>query len=802
MKITRNITNTKFVLLLGAFLLIATLFSLWLNGFMVRQTAHMSPLDYPTAVENTDGLRAYWRLNGNASTVATDSHSTSNGTMSGSPLLEQSGALVGASNNTAVKFNGTDTKIEIPNASNLITADPTSDAPIAIEGWVNLTDSPSDHQGLFGFRNNYGSGDTADFYVLQIGNTNTIEARFRNSWNSGQGGQQTFDLTASVTPGQWHHIVFTRSGGLLELYIDGKLQAHRVDVYGSIETAYAPFTIGSLLGNYSSATIDEVALYNKKMTASDVKNHYNLGKNTTSTQPDLTKRWHGAWLPNAVNQPSDIDIYAQSIGTDPKVIVWYQNWEDGTINTGQMDTVASRDMIPMITWLPSGADPSDYTLAKILNGDHDAYIQSFAQAAANYNKPFFLRFAHEMNGNWYPWSPGNNGNTAEQYVQVWRKIHDIFKQAGADNVLWSWTPNVLVGSNTPTPMADLYPGDDYVDWIGLDGYNWGNQPSSDIWRSPEQVFQASYAVLDKITPLKPMMISEIGSSEHGGSKSEWITDIFTNSPTNYPRIMGILWFNENKERDWRINSSANSQLAFSSAVQSLSWNNTQTVDLGYLDWDEDSISNSVEAQAPNNGDLNNDGIIDLAQSNVTSFLSQATSRYVALEASNSCAASQSQIVAASTNDTAYTYPQGLMDFQLSCATPGTTSTVAQYYVSIPDSNYTARKFINGTYVTIPGATISRETVDGQSVTRLTYQVKDGGELDADGIENGVIVDPAGLAVALSSAQGSADNTGAAIGAPNTGIGRPTTTGTLTLLAAIVSLLVVAACFYFSRVFKR
>ncbi len=67
-----------------------------------------------------------------------------------------------------------------------------------------------------------------------------------------------------------------------------------------------------------------------------------------------------------------------------------------------------------------------------------------------------------MNAGWFPWGVGTNGNTTTDYVTAWRHIHDIFEQEGATNVRWVWAPNVKPG--LPTPYAELYPGDDYVDW--------------------------------------------------------------------------------------------------------------------------------------------------------------------------------------------------------------------------------------------------------------------------------------------------------------------------------------------------
>jgi len=113
-------------------------------------------------------------------------------------------------------------------------------------------------------------------------------------------------------------------------------------------------------------------------------------------------------------------------------------------------------------------------------------------------------------------------------------------------------------------LTPYYPGDAYVDWLGLDGYNRGGA----AWQSFAQVFGASYQSITALSA-KPLMIAETASAEAGGSKAQWIVDAFsTQILQRYPRIQAVLWFNQNKETDWRIESSAAAQRAFARAVAS------------------------------------------------------------------------------------------------------------------------------------------------------------------------------------------------------------------------------------------
>jgi mannan endo-1,4-beta-mannosidase len=93
------------------------------------------------------------------------------------------------------------------------------------------------------------------------------------------------------------------------------------------------------------------------------------------------------------------------------------------------------------------------------------------------NERVLMRFLHEFNGNWYVWSGNKNGQAEggpEKVVAVWKYVVDRFRKVGADNVKWMWVPH---GPSTDRSeeawnnVSNYWPGDDYVDWIGLDGYN-------------------------------------------------------------------------------------------------------------------------------------------------------------------------------------------------------------------------------------------------------------------------------------------------------------------------------------------
>jgi beta-mannanase len=164
-----------------------------------------------------------------------------------------------------------------------------------------------------------------------------------------------------------------------------------------------------------------------------------------------------------------------------------------------------------------------------------------------------------MNGNWYPWTEQVNGNRAGYYARAWRHVRRIFATQGAENVEWVWAPTRMYSGSTP--VTGLYPGNDYVDWVGLDGYNRGCNSTSG-WKSFRQLFDSSLATLRQLAPGKPLMIAETASAEEGGSKSIWINDFFAQLRNN-PDVLAFVWFNIKRSyADWRIESSSSAQSAF------------------------------------------------------------------------------------------------------------------------------------------------------------------------------------------------------------------------------------------------
>jgi beta-mannanase len=287
----------------------------------------------------------------------------------------------------------------------------------------------------------------------------------------------------------------------------------------------------------------------------------------------------GTYRPAFPNDLSSAVAYEQASGRRMTIIHWYALWGGWktTFSRSDLETVASRGSVPMITWEPwsgQARDPNWTLRDAVLSGRSDAYIESWANGLAAYGRPVLLRFAHEMHGQSYPWAVGVNGNTDAEYVAAWRYVHGFFERAGATNVQWVWNPNTLWGGTSPAAdhlqrWQRLYPGDAYVDWTGLDIYNTG--PALDwgapYWRSLETALSEPYAALANLSP-RPILLGEVGSSEVGGDKGQWLAEGLGPSVTaRFPQLRAIIWYDIHKEQDWAVQSSTGAYSAFIGALR-------------------------------------------------------------------------------------------------------------------------------------------------------------------------------------------------------------------------------------------
>ena len=290
----------------------------------------------------------------------------------------------------------------------------------------------------------------------------------------------------------------------------------------------------------------------------------------TDADPGHSLTW-GVFVPQGGTHRHDLEEVQTMTGRAPDHVVYFASLEQD-VPTAVLDRISEGGATPILSlepWVPdAGPSQPAYALARINAGDHDPELQRWAESLAAWGKSVLLRFGHEMNGDWYPWAVGVNGNTAGDYIAAWNRMHDAFDAAGADNVSFVWAPNVP-HVNSTVDFASVYPGPDRVDVFGIDGYNMIGNGSP--WRSPQELFGAGLDELRALDGDQPILVTETASSEgarSGADKAQWITSL-TGYLSHEDRVTGFIWFNAKKEQDWRINSTRESEIALRDALARL-----------------------------------------------------------------------------------------------------------------------------------------------------------------------------------------------------------------------------------------
>jgi hypothetical protein len=309
-------------------------------------------------------------------------------------------------------------------------------------------------------------------------------------------------------------------------------------------------------------------------------------------------RYLGLYTSQAPFSWATYDETSTKLGAQPSLVGYFGGWDEA-FRANAVTRAWERGTLPMLTWesRPIGSPNSqveepDYTLPGILGdpaagvpGKYDDYLHQYAKDIVATGLPLAIRFDHEMNGVWYPWSETTgkgasiNGNNPGDYVKVWKHVHDIFEQEGAnDLVIWTWAPNIInklpAANKSVEFLTALYPGDDYVDWIGLSGYLRPEYEGDNPFTF-DYTFDRSLDTLRQISS-KPIILAEVGASEIGGNKPKWISSMFEAlaQPKNSD-IIGLAWFNlavssyiegELGTNDWRLESRPESLEAFKQGI--------------------------------------------------------------------------------------------------------------------------------------------------------------------------------------------------------------------------------------------
>ena len=255
------------------------------------------------------------------------------------------------------------------------------------------------------------------------------------------------------------------------------------------------------------------------------------------------------------------------------VVNLFTNWDGSTktqnnLFAQQLPNIWANGNVPLITWEPftGRTTPADIE-RRVAAGQYDAYVTDWAGRLRGFlngpdgasgtsdDRRAYLRLGHEMNGNWYPWGAAVGGNSPSDFVAMWRRVHGAFDALGVGSAQLQWIWSVNHEDVGGFPAEAFFPGDASVDWVAVDGYNWGASQTWSSWRAPAEVLGPMVARLRAISA-RPLALTETASTTLTASgsslaaKSQWATDLFGYAGAAQARM--VVWFNQDKETDWAV----------------------------------------------------------------------------------------------------------------------------------------------------------------------------------------------------------------------------------------------------------
>jgi hypothetical protein len=262
----------------------------------------------------------------------------------------------------------------------------------------------------------------------------------------------------------------------------------------------------------------------------------------------------------------------RKLGTKLAIVSGFVDWEYVLGNERDLALTAEGTRTLLYSWEPHCTAQGCVTLGQVARGEHDAYLLRVAASMKQFPYDLYVRPWGEMNAEWSAWQPDsgrNRAGTREEFIAAWRHVRTLFREQGVQNLKFVFNPDAS-DFDANTRLASIWPGAEYVDVLGIDGYNWGDGPR-DRWTEFEDIFARMYDVLTALHPSAPVWICEVGSKEPreddgsrgrpapvdpGHDKAAWLEAMMQS--TAFPRLTALVYFNVRKERDFRFESSPQS----------------------------------------------------------------------------------------------------------------------------------------------------------------------------------------------------------------------------------------------------
>jgi len=260
--------------------------------------------------------------------------------------------------------------------------------------------------------------------------------------------------------------------------------------------------------------------------------------------PTSEMTW-GIFEPTAPQQMDRLHNLEQRMDYEFPIILMYSHIKEyppGYVRQALEKAYAAGKLVELTLQSKDAASGEPNMVYAILNGEQDQFLRTYAQEVADFGHPVLFRPFNEMNGDWCAYSGYHTSRDPEIFKELYQYIYRIFTEAGADNVIWIWNPNEKAFPDFKWNNEVMYyPGNRYVDVVGLTGYNTGTYYPGETWRSFSAIYDPLWTKAEAWYD-KPMMITEFASSSVGGSKAQWVADMFA-VRADYPGIKVAIWWN-------------------------------------------------------------------------------------------------------------------------------------------------------------------------------------------------------------------------------------------------------------------
>ena len=258
---------------------------------------------------------------------------------------------------------------------------------------------------------------------------------------------------------------------------------------------------------------------------------------------------------------ADVRRFEQAVGKRTSWVYFSDNWcESRAFPAAMCGWISSLGKVPYIPlMLRSDLDqrhPENLFSLKNISANHfDDDLKRWAEGARAFGRPLLIEWGTEPNGEWFAWNGKWHGHAAgpPQYVQAYRHIVEVMRDAGADNLQWVWHVN---WDDVPVAhwnrLENYFPGSDYCAWLALSAYGPLTPRTADGLESFREEMDHVYPRLTKLAPGKPIIVAEFGCDIHHRkvTAATWAREALQNLFSGrWPAVIGFCWWSEGWEND-------------------------------------------------------------------------------------------------------------------------------------------------------------------------------------------------------------------------------------------------------------